>query len=264
MFAESWGNHPAPSDIVIDWIWTGILGPGQVTLLTGLWKTGKTTLLSHLLAHRQTAAALLDLAVHPGRTAVVTEETRQVWARRQDRLGFGPDVCFFFRPFRSRPSPDEFRALIDQLIGLHKRADIDLVVLDPLSRFLPLRSKNSPEAMLQALEPLHALTDAGLAVLLHHHPSKGQPVPGQAARGSGVLPAFVDIDLELHPFTPGAPPTAAVCCWAAAAGTRRRRRWRSPLTRTPRPTPSCRRNRCPTSRTTGRPCGRCWKTPPSR
>ncbi len=108
------------------------------------------------------------------------------------------------RPFRTRPSPDECRALIDQRIGLQKRADIDLVVLDPLS-FLPLRSENSPEAMLQALEPLHALTDAGLAVLLHHHPSKGQPVPGQAARGCGALPAFVDIDLELHPFTPGVP-----------------------------------------------------------
>jgi hypothetical protein len=205
MFAECWGNAPNPSDTPLDWIWAGLLGPGQVTLLTGLWKTGKTTLLSHLLAHRQSGTPLLDLPVRPGRTVVVTEETRKVWRRRQDKLGFGRDVCFFFRPFRSRPTPDQFRALIDHLLKMQKRDGIDLVAFDTLSRFLPLRSENSPEAMLQALEPLHRLTDADLAVLLQHHPSKGQPAPGQAARGSGALPAFVDIDLELHPFAAGAP-----------------------------------------------------------
>jgi hypothetical protein len=78
-------------------------------------------------------------------------------------------------------------------------------VVDSLSRFLPLRAENSPDAMLQALEPLHFLTDAELAVLLHHHPRKGLPLPGQAARGPGALPAFVDIDLELHPFAAGVP-----------------------------------------------------------
>ena len=26
------------------WVWDGMLGPGQITLLTSMWKTGKTTL----------------------------------------------------------------------------------------------------------------------------------------------------------------------------------------------------------------------------
>src|SRR5207249_5540967 len=34
------------------WLWHGLLGPGKLTLLTSLWKSGKTTLLAHLLARR--------------------------------------------------------------------------------------------------------------------------------------------------------------------------------------------------------------------
>src|SRR5262245_48030408 len=33
-----------------DWLWQGYLLPGAVTLLTSLWKSGKTTLLAVLLA----------------------------------------------------------------------------------------------------------------------------------------------------------------------------------------------------------------------
>jgi AAA domain len=32
------------------WLWHGFLGPGKVTLLTSQWKSGKTTLVSLLLA----------------------------------------------------------------------------------------------------------------------------------------------------------------------------------------------------------------------
>jgi hypothetical protein len=34
-----------------DWLWQGYLLPGAVTLLTSLWKSGKSTLLSVLLPH---------------------------------------------------------------------------------------------------------------------------------------------------------------------------------------------------------------------
>src|SRR5450755_3582489 len=33
-----------------DWLWQGYLRPGAVTLLTSLWKSGKSTLLSVLLS----------------------------------------------------------------------------------------------------------------------------------------------------------------------------------------------------------------------
>jgi len=60
--------------------------------------------------------------------------------------------------------------------------------------------------MVDALGPFVALAEAGLAVWLLHHPSKGEPALGQAARGSGALLASVDIFLEMrhpggNPFT---------------------------------------------------------------
>jgi hypothetical protein len=36
-----------------------------------------------------------------------------------------------------------------------------------------------------------------MSVLLVHHPRKGKTLAGQAARGSGALPSFVDILIEM-------------------------------------------------------------------
>ena len=83
---------------------------------------------------------------------------------------------------------------------------LDLVVFDSLMMFLPARNENSADVMVDALGPFVALAEAGLAVWLLHHPSKGDPALGQAARGSGALLASVDIFLEMrqpggNPFT---------------------------------------------------------------
>jgi hypothetical protein len=37
-----------------------------------------------------------------------------------------------------------------------------------------------------------------MSVLLPHHPRKGKTLAGQAARGSGALPSFVDIIIEMN------------------------------------------------------------------
>ena len=39
----------SPLDESDDWLWQGYLRPGDITLLTSLWKTGKTTLLAGML-----------------------------------------------------------------------------------------------------------------------------------------------------------------------------------------------------------------------
>jgi hypothetical protein len=36
-----------------DWLWHGFVARGSTTLLTGMWKAGKTTLLSLLLSRRK-------------------------------------------------------------------------------------------------------------------------------------------------------------------------------------------------------------------
>jgi hypothetical protein len=180
-----------------DWLWHGYLVPGGVTLLTSLWKSGKTTLLSVLLHRMKTGGELAGAAVTAARAVVVSEEDPVLWERRSRRLDFGEHVSWLCRPFRTRPTPAEWRALIDSLAVLRRERGTDLAVIDPLAAFLPGRDENTAGLMLEALLPLQTLTAAGMAVLLLHHPRKQSAAPGMTARGSGALSAHVDVILEM-------------------------------------------------------------------
>jgi hypothetical protein len=56
--------------------------------------------------------------------------------------------------------------------------------------------------MLDTLLPLQQLTARNLAILLLHHPRKGDCLAGQAARGNGALPSYVDINIEMSACAP--------------------------------------------------------------
>ena len=59
-------GQPSTSALDHDWLWRGYLAPGQLTLLTSLWKSGKTTLLSVLLALLHQGGELLAWRFGPG------------------------------------------------------------------------------------------------------------------------------------------------------------------------------------------------------
>ena len=55
----------------VDWLWHGYLASRSITLLTSLWKAGKSTLIAVLLARLKTGGTLAGLAVGPGRAVVL-------------------------------------------------------------------------------------------------------------------------------------------------------------------------------------------------
>jgi hypothetical protein len=200
---EIWDHQVAAEpEPPVDWLWHGFLAGGNVTLLTSMWKAGKTTLVALLLARRKTGGTLAGLAVKPGKSVIVSEETRAVWSERFRRFDFGGQVCLLSQPFKSIPRPQEWRALIDRLLELREAHGIDLAVVDPLAPFL--REENHARCMLETLLPLGELPRRGMAVLLLHHPAKAKPRAGQAARGSGALLGHVDISIEMR--RPGGSP----------------------------------------------------------
>jgi len=69
----------------VPWLWHGYLAAGSITLWTSRWKAGKTTLLSVLLARRVTGGPLAGRTLTQGRTALVSEESREQWALRRQR-----------------------------------------------------------------------------------------------------------------------------------------------------------------------------------
>lgn len=186
---------PASEDV--SWRWEGFLAAGSVTLFTGLWKSGKTTLLASLIRQFGTGGHLAGI-VSPSRVLVVTEESAALWAARRDRFGIGDHAEFLVRPFTARPSNRQWEGFIGQITEL----GFDVVVFDTISRFSPVESENDAAEVNQALLPLHRPCQAGAAVLLIHHPRKGDGAEATAARGSGALPAFVDCIIEMRRFEP--------------------------------------------------------------
>jgi hypothetical protein len=183
------------------WLWQGYLGPGKITLLTSQWKSGKPTLVARLFARMKEGGQLAGLPVAAGKALVISEESDIEWRARFEQLGIRDHVDRLCRPFVGQPSMDQWLALLEAVAALHQRDGIALVVIDSLTHFLPAHSENSAAALLECLAPLQRLAAAGISVLLVHHPRKGRTLAGQAARGSGALPAFVDILIEMDYYT---------------------------------------------------------------
>jgi hypothetical protein len=178
------------------WLWQGYLLSGGVTLLTSQWKAGKTTLLSLLLARLKQGGSLGGQTVRAGKALVLSEEDPDLWCQRGRSLDLNGHVCWLCRPFLGRPTPEQWRRLIDDVLALRRDVGIDLFVIDPLAAFLA-GDENNAASVLQALTPLRRLTDAGMAVKLLHHPRKEGSADGRWARGSGALLGFVDVLIEM-------------------------------------------------------------------
>jgi hypothetical protein len=190
----------AESEIIIDWLWEGYLGRGQLTLLTSQWKAGKTTLLAGLLNQFEQGGTFLGQRCAPAKVLIVSEESKEHWAARRREIPLGPHVHLMPRPFRTRPTPADWQRLVDFALARSAAGELDLLAIDPLAKFLPGSSDSDPATLLHFLDPLQELAAAGVAVLVLHHPRKEAAEEGHTARGSGALLGYVDVILELHRY----------------------------------------------------------------
>lgn len=180
-----------------EWLWDGYLARGNITLLTSMWKAGKTTLLAGVLRALATGGAFLDRPCAAGHALVVSEESAAIWAARRAAIPVGANARLVSRPFAGRPTVEQWDELIVNAELERERAALDVLVVDTLAAFLPGRSESDPGTLLDMLTPLRRLASAGAAVLVLHHPRRAASESGSAARGSGALLGFVDIILEL-------------------------------------------------------------------
>ncbi len=181
------------------WVWEGYLAAGHSTLFTGLWKSGKTTLMSHVIQGITSGNKLVG-AAQTSPVLVISEEAPSHWIRRREDLGLGGTVHVINRPFKMRSTPDEWRRFISHVARLVARWRYCLVIFDTISSVWPVVNENDASEVMSALLPLHAITDAGAALLVIHHPRKGDAGEGQASRGSGALTGWVDVILEFRRY----------------------------------------------------------------
>jgi hypothetical protein len=181
------------------WVVPGYLARGAVTLLSALWKAGKTTLLAHLLKALAGDGTFLGRDVKRCKVLFITEESQALWAERRDKLGLGDNVTFIVRPFRAKPDKGQWARFLGYLRRVQEQERFGLVVFDTLTSLWPVRDENSAPEVREALTPLHdVISDAALALI--HHLRKSDGTEGTASRGSGDLMAFVDAIVELRRY----------------------------------------------------------------
>jgi hypothetical protein len=183
-----------------EWLWQGYLAPGAVTMLSALWKAGKSTLLAHLLRATAEGGELCGLAVRKSNVLVISEEPDRLWPDRRDALGIQDNVHFMIRPLRVKPSPADWLAFLLHVKGHAERQRYDLVIFDTLGAYWPVIRENDAGEVQAALMPLRLLTELGGSVLLVHHFRKGDGQEATGSRGSGAICGFVDIIVEMRRF----------------------------------------------------------------
>jgi hypothetical protein len=185
-----------------DWLWHGFVARHSITLLSSLWKTGKTTLLAHLLKSFEGGGLFCGRTVRPAKVLYITEEPESLWAHRRDNLGIADHVHFQIRPFKRRPSDLSWLALIQHAQKYVEAHPFDLVFLDPLTTLWPVEKENEAGIVSGALMPLRTISEKAAVVLIHHfRKSGGDEATG--SRGSGALTGFVDTIIELRRYNPG-------------------------------------------------------------
>jgi len=189
--------HCRPESAAVRWLWDGCLARGQITLLTGAAKLGKTTLLSILLGRLLVGGELAGRRVRGRAAIVLSEERLEAWACRHQRINFGSHLHGYCRPFGGRHNRDQWQAMIERLREHHDQEGLDLMVIDAWPSFASARTEHDANAAQRMLRPLDLLTEAGMAVLILHRPRRPLGV-GQSPRGGNGLAAGCDIFMELH------------------------------------------------------------------
>jgi hypothetical protein len=205
VFPADWVFKPASQWVSLppeqEWLWEGLVERKSFTLLSALWKCGKTTLLSHMVRSFGSGGLLLNRSVVPGRLGYVTEEAEWRWAERRDRLGYGDWVHLLRNPFRAKPRMDEWTRFLRWLTREQQRLQLDGIVIDTLDKVWPVENENDTGEVVQALMPMRPLADL-VAVLALHHLRKADGQQGTGSRGSGALAAFADTILEFRRYKP--------------------------------------------------------------
>ncbi len=188
------------------WLWDGFISRGGITLLSALWKSGKSTLLAHLIrAFGGEEPQFLGRDIKPSRVLYISEEDATIWADRRDTLELGDHIGLITRPFQGRSTTAIWRDWLGSVLIACEEHQFDLVVLDTLSKMWPVRDENNAGQVEEALMPLWALCKSGAAVLIVHHTRKSEGGNFTSARGSGGLSAFCETLIDFGRDSDGSP-----------------------------------------------------------
>ena len=181
-----------------EWHWHGYLLPGCITMISALWKVGKTTLISGLLKSWEQDESYLGQKVTKARALYCSEEGPTTWESRVLRYGLEKrNHGFFLQPFLTAPSIQQWHDFLGKATHIMGRDGFDVLIIDTIAAMWPVRDENSAAEVGAAINALKLVTADGKRSVLavhHHRKSGGEHFTG--ARGSGAASAGADILID--------------------------------------------------------------------
>ncbi|MEE2640563.1 MAG: AAA family ATPase [Planctomycetota bacterium] len=185
----------------VEWLWHGWIARSFITLLIAHPKGGKTTLVSEFLKLISDGGELAG-EIKKCRALVISEEMPAIWKQRLAGCENSKSIHFESSTFLMKPDQADWAYYCRTVAEQIEEMQIDLVIIDTWQRFTPARDENSVTETMTGMIPLDAIKQAGAAILLNHHSSKGGGAEGTASRGSSSLSGAVDIQIELKRTNP--------------------------------------------------------------
>jgi len=189
----------------IEWLWDGYLAKGHITLLSALWKAGKTTLLAELFRCMQEEVALAGQKTHKCNVLFLSEERESQWVLRREEKNLTLPIHILCNPLKRKLKYEEWVAWIEKAANYSIKFDISLAVIDTMTTFSSVTDENDSSQVNAALLPLNYFREKNIAVLLVHHFRKSGGNEGTASRGSGALMSYADIIMEFSRLEPDDP-----------------------------------------------------------
>ena len=180
----------------IQWIWHGYLARGFLTLVSALWKAGKTTFISHLIKSLEKENSFVGKSTQPATVLMVSEEGKGLWARRRDEFNISTSCWILCRPIKQKLRYREWVEFLEQMSTFCIENKIDVFILDTLSSFWNVDNENDAAVVQAALLPINHLLEKNIAVMLIHHFRKSGGEEALASRGSGAIGSYADILVE--------------------------------------------------------------------
>jgi hypothetical protein len=172
---------------------------GAITEMAGRVKaSGKTTFVLEMVRCIVEGTPFMGEPTLTGPVVILSEQPAASLriALARARLLERPDVAIAsWADATGVPWPAIVEAAVAECATLGAR----VLIVDTLGQFARLKgdSENDSGAAMEAIAPLQAAANAGLAVFLNRHERKGGGEVGESARGSSAFAGAVDIVLRL-------------------------------------------------------------------
>jgi hypothetical protein len=176
------------------YLWKGVLGAGEFSVLFGEPGCGKSFLATHIAYAIAQGRALFGRRVRQGPVIYCGLEGGSGIAKRIRALlnayGDAPDFRYLAKPLNLLHQDN----VIDDLIAAARAIGATLIIIDTLARAMAGGDENSPEdmgAMIQAFDRIR--DETGAHVMAVHHGGKDE---ARGSRGHSSLKGAADAELK--------------------------------------------------------------------